>query len=91
MSRHERLITFGRGTTAEGCPIEHCARPLIPFTSDREAIEHIAGHSTADMAWALLEQKAVIAEFLDVVDEEEAEDLMKAIGTVAARSRRDEG
>ncbi|MFJ3923039.1 hypothetical protein [Streptomyces sp. NPDC090022] len=88
MTQHESLIAHGRGATAEGCPIDHCDRPMIPFRSDREAVEHIASHTMEDLVWALLEHKAIIAEFLDVVDEDDAEDLLKSVRAAAAQSRR---
>lgn len=82
------MIEFSERATAEGCPIEHCDRDLTPFATDREAIEHIMGHSAADMAWTLLEQKAVVHELTELLDEEDAEDLLKEVASVAARSRR---
>ncbi|MGW6946215.1 hypothetical protein ACWGHD_04730 [Streptomyces xanthophaeus] len=89
MNRPKTLIEFGQRATAEGCPIEQCDRGLEPFITDQEAVEHISGHSIADMAWTLLEQKAVIHELSDLVREDDAEDLMKGIGAAAAVSRRE--
>ncbi|MFC8491806.1 hypothetical protein ACFUJU_13585 [Streptomyces sp. NPDC057235] len=98
----QSLISFGGGGASQGCPITHCERPLTPFATDREAVEHIAGHSKDDMAWALLEQAAIISGFLDLVgvgtnddvhegrlvSEEDTEEVMKSVDMILGLSRK---
>ncbi|WP_327738480.1 hypothetical protein OG749_36465 [Streptomyces nojiriensis] len=93
MIRHQNLISFGGGATAEGCAVAGCSRPLLgpPFATDREAVEHVATHDVADLAWALLEYKAIIAGLLDLVDEKDADELLTDVGDAVVRSRHQHG
>ncbi|MFB0617240.1 hypothetical protein [Streptomyces sp. AGS-58] len=52
---------------AEGCPI--CNDADMPFASDEAALAHYVRHSPAELAFALLEHKAVIQHALVRVDD----------------------
>ncbi|MEU6462221.1 hypothetical protein [Streptomyces sp. NPDC046976] len=53
--------------TGGGCLLCHAAD--APFLSDAAAVAHYATHSPAELAFALLTQKAIVQHALVVVDE----------------------
>jgi hypothetical protein len=88
----DELINFGG--TAEGCPV--CVDRSIhepPFASDAALVAHLVQHSLAELAWALLVERATVQRILVAVDEpggiedeRDLEELMKEVEYTAERS-----
>lgn len=85
-----QLIDYGG--TGEGCVL---CNSLKAFDSDKEAVDHYATHSPADLAFALLQEKATVQHALVVVDEpggiRTERHLDELIGEVEDTARRSPG
>ncbi|QDQ12481.1 hypothetical protein [Streptomyces spectabilis] len=76
--------------TGEGCPVCDGAGP---FTSDAAAIAHMGQHNARALAWAYLQEKAIVQRILVELDEpggitaeDEIDELIKEVELVAGES-----